>query len=203
MQQLVNSCRTNIAGEWTCPSNPRGTNNDILPAALPERGTAAFCVNCDRTGHVASNCMVLENVATEDQMRAAWHAHAPQSVESTDSDDQIRVISTSENGGPSQPVVVTCGEKQILTKLEAPAPDCTETLISIHLILPAEQKARPELTLAQLKEELCRNTSLTIASRPLPHFTRTDETQASSSTKGQDNSASPHSDQRRRCRHEV
>ena len=176
MQQLVNSCRTNIAGEWTCPSNPRGINNDILPAALPERSTAAFCVNCGRTGHVASYCMAPENVATEDQMRAAWYAHAPQSVESTDSDDQIRVISTSENGGPSRPVVVTCGEKQVLTTLEAPAPDCTETLISIHLLLSPEQKARPELTQAQLKEELCRNTSLTIASRPLPHFTRTDET---------------------------
>ena len=73
-------------------------------------------------------------------------------------------------------MVVTCGEKQILTTLEAPAPNCTETLISIHLLLSAEQKARPDLTLAQLKEELCRNTSLTIASRPLPHFTRSDET---------------------------
>ena len=83
LQQLVNSCRTNIAGERTCPSNPRGINNDILPAALPERGTAAFCVTCGRTGHVASNCMAPEIVATVDQMRAAWYAHAPQSVEST------------------------------------------------------------------------------------------------------------------------
>ena len=64
----------------------------------------------------------------------------------------------------------------MLTTLEAPAPDCTETLISIHLLLPAEQKSRPELTLAQLKEELCRNTKYTIAARPLPHFTREDET---------------------------
>ena len=88
----------------------------------------------------------------------------------------MRVNSTSEEGGPSRPVAVTCGEKQILTTLEAPAPDCTETLISIHLLLSAEQKTRPHLTLAQLKEELCRNTNLTIASRPLPHFTRKDET---------------------------
>ena len=84
------------------------------------------------------------------------------------------MISTSEEGGLSRPVIVTCGEKQILTTLEAPAPDCTETLISIHLLLSAEQKARPNLTLAQLKEEFCRNTNLTIASRPLPHLTRED-----------------------------
>ena len=35
VQQLVNSCRTNPAGEWTCPSNPHGMNNDVVPAALP------------------------------------------------------------------------------------------------------------------------------------------------------------------------
>ena len=67
-------------------------------------------------------------------------------------------------------------EKQILTMLKAPASDCTETLIYFHLLLSAEQKARRNLTLEQLKEELCRNTNLTIASRPLPYFTRKDET---------------------------
>ena len=56
------------------------------------------------------------------------------------------------------------------------APNCTETLISIHLLLLAEQKSRPELTLEQLKEELCRNTKYTIAARLLPHFAREDET---------------------------
>ena len=159
-----------------CPSNLRGMNDDLTPATLPEQGTSAFCVNCGHVGHVASDCMTPHNVATEEQVKAAWYAPVANSTDFCDSEDQIRVISTSEDGGPSRPVVVTCGEKQILTTLEAPAPDCTETLISIHLLLSAEQKARPNLTLAQLKEELCRNTSLTIASRPLPHFTRNDET---------------------------
>ena len=176
VQQIVNSCRKNTAGEWMCPSNPRGMNDDLMPATLPEQGTSAFCVNCSHVGHVASDCMTPHNVATEEQVKAAWYAPVANSTDFCDSEDQIRVISTSEDGGPSRPVVVTCGEKQILTTLEAPAPDCTETLISIHLLLSAEQKARPNLTLAQLKEELCRNTSLTIASRPLPHFTRNDET---------------------------
>ena len=35
---------------------------------------------------------------------------------------------------------------------------------------------RPLLTLAQLKEDLCRNTKYTVAARPLPHFTMEDET---------------------------
>ena len=176
VEQIVNSCRTNTAGEWVCPSIPRGMNDDLMPATLPEQGTSAFCVNCGHVGHVASDCMTPHNVATEEQVKATWYAPVANSTDFCDSEDQIRVISTSEDGGPSRPVVVTCGEKQILTTLEAPAPDCTETLISIHLLLSAEQKARPNLTLAQLKEELCRNISLTIASRPLPHFTRNDET---------------------------
>ena len=176
VQQVVNSCRTNMTGEWVCPSNPRGMNDNMTPAALPEQGTTPFCINCGRAGHVASDCMVPENAVTEEQVQAAWYAPVTSSADFANTDDQILVISTSHEGGPSRPVVVTCGEKQVLTTLEAPAPNCTETLISIHLLLSAEQKARPELALAQLKEDLCRNTNLTIASRPLPHFTRSDET---------------------------
>ena len=174
--QLVTSCRTNPAGEWSCPSNSQGMNNDVVPAALPAQAPPTLRVTFDCTGNTASECMVPGNAATEEQVKAAWYAPVANSADIIDTDDQIRVISISEEGGPSRPVVVTCGEKQILTTLEAPAPDCTETLISIHLLLSAEQKARPNLTLAQLKEELCRNTNLTIASRPLPHFTRSDET---------------------------
>ena len=175
VQQVVNSCRTNMTGEWVCPSNPRGMNDNMTPAALPEHGTTPFCINCGRAGHVASDCMVSENAVTEEQVQAAWYAPVTSSADFANTEDQIRVISTSEEGGPSRSVVVTCGEKQILTTLEAPAPNCTETLISIHLLLSTEQKARPELRLAQLKEELCRNTNLTIASRPChlsPEVTR-------------------------------
>ena len=174
--QLITSCRTNPAGEWSCPSNSQGMNNDVVPAALPAQAPPTLRVTFDCTGNTASECMVPESAATEEQVKAAWYAPVANSADIIDTDDQIRVISISEEGGPSRPVVVTCGEKQILTTLEAPAPDCTETLISIHLLLSAEQKARPNLTMAQLKEELCRNTSLTIASRPLPHFTKDDET---------------------------
>ena len=174
--QLVISCRTNPAGEWSYPSNSQGMNNDVVPAALPAQAPPTLRVTFDCTGNTASECMVPGNAATEEQVKAAWYAPVANSADIIDTDDQIRVISISEEGGPSRPVVVTCGKKQILTTLEAPAPDCTETLISIHLLLSAKQKARPNLTLAQLKEELCRNTSLTIASRPLPHFTRDDET---------------------------
>ena len=120
--------------------------------------------------------MAPEHMSHEEQIRAAWYAPSPSQLDGLGQDDQVRVISIAEDGGPSRPVVVTCGEKQVLTTLEAPAPDCTETLISIHLLLLAEQKSRPTLTLTKLKEELCRNVKYTIAARPLPHFAREDET---------------------------
>ena len=110
--------------------------------------------------------MAPEKTRHEEQVRTAWDAPTFTQMENVDSDNQIRVISVAEAG-------VTCGEKQVLTTPEAPAPDYTETLISIHLLLSAEH---PELTLAQLKEEICRNTRYKIACRPLPHFARGDET---------------------------
>ena len=125
---------------------------------------------------MASGFVAPEKTRHEEQVRAAWDAPTFTQMENVDSDDQIRVTSVAEAGGPLRPIVVTRGEKQVLTTLEAPAPDCTETLISIHLLLSAEQKRRPELARAQLKEELCRNTRYKIACRPLPHFARGDET---------------------------
>ena len=112
----------------------------------------------------------------EEQVRAAWYAPYTNQLDGEPQDDQVRVVSVAEAGGPFRPIIVTCGEKQVLTTLKAPAPNCTETLISIHILLSAEQKLRPELPLAQLKEELCRNTKYTITARPFPHFTRDNET---------------------------
>ena len=179
LQQQVNSCHTIPSGGWTCPSQPHGINNDIYPASLPIQGTMAFCISCGSTEHTASECMIQENPRQEEHVRAAWYAPQPNQFDNTPQDDQVRVISVAEAGCPSRPITITCGDKQVLTTLEAPASDCTETLFSIHLLLSAEQKSRPELTLAQLKEELCRNTIYTIAARPLPHFTREDETKLS------------------------
>ena len=177
VQQQVNSCHTNPCGGWTFPSQPHGMNNEVYPASLPIQGTVAFCINCGCTEHSASECMAPEHPRQEEHSRAAWYASPTSHFNAITQDDQVRVLSVAEAGGPSRPVIVTCGEKQVLTTLEAPAPNCIETLISIHLIISAEQKSRPELTLAQLKEELCRNMhKYTIAARPLPHFARENET---------------------------
>ena len=88
--------------------------------------------------------MTPQHPRQEEQIRAAWYTPQANQFDSVTQDDQIRLISVAEAGGPSRPIVVTCGEKQVLTTLEAPAPKCTETLISIHLLLSAKQKSRPE-----------------------------------------------------------
>ena len=176
VQQQVNSCHTNPSGGCTCPSQPHGVNKEMHPASLPIQGTVAFCINCGCTEHSASECMAPEHPRQEEQIRAAWYPPYTNQLDGNPKDDQVRVISVAEAGGPSRPIIVTCGEKQVLATLETPAPNCTENLISIHLLLSAEHKLRLELTLAQLKEELCRNTKYTTAARPLPHFTRNDET---------------------------
>ena len=85
---------------WVCTSNPRVMNDNMTPAALPEQGTTPFCINCGRAGHVASDCMVPENAVTEEQVQAAWYAPVTSSADFANTDNQIRVISTSEEGGP-------------------------------------------------------------------------------------------------------
>ena len=120
--------------------------------------------------------MTPEQPRQEKQVKAAWYTPQANQFDSVTQDDQVRVISVAEAGAPSRPIIVTDGEKQVLTTLEAPSTNFTETLISMYLFHSAEQNSRPELTLAQLKEEQCSNTKYTIADRPLPHFAREDET---------------------------
>ena len=86
----------------------------------------------------------------------------------TNHDNCVRILSLSDSDGPAAPVMITCNEKQLCTALEPPEPNCQETMISVHLLLSVEQQTRPNLTLHDLKEELCRNRHLQIASRPLP-----------------------------------
>ena len=89
--------------------------------------------------------MAPENVQYEDQVRAALYAPSPARFDGVESDDQVRVNCVADAGGPSRPVHVTWGEKPVLTTLEVTAPDCTETLNSIHWLISAEQKSPSEL----------------------------------------------------------
>ena len=109
VQQQVNSCHTNPSGGWTCPAQPRGVNNEVHPASLPIQGTVEFCINCGCTEHSASECMAPEHPRQEEQVKAAWYAPYTNQLDGDPQDDQVRVISVAEAGGPSRPVIVTCG----------------------------------------------------------------------------------------------
>ena len=56
----------------------------------------------------------------------------------------------TEAGGPSRSVVVTYGEKQVLTMLEAIAQDCLDTIVSIPWLLSVEQQ-KPDYGLGTTK----------------------------------------------------
>ena len=70
-------------------------------------------------------------------------------------DDRVLMLHPAEPPAFHTPLIVTCGAKQIQTCLEPTTFDPQgRTLISIHLILAAEQVRRPTLTLAKLWVEL-------------------------------------------------
>ena len=70
-------------------------------------------------------------------------------------DDRVLMLHPAELPAFHPPLIVTCGTKQIQTCLEPTTFDPQgRTLISIHLMLAAEQVRRPTLTLAKLWVEL-------------------------------------------------
>ena len=74
-------------------------------------------INCGRTEQSASEYMAPEAIRQEEQDRAAWYAPLTNQFDSKAQDDQVRVISVAEAGGPSRMIAVTCGEKYVLTTL--------------------------------------------------------------------------------------
>ena len=70
-------------------------------------------------------------------------------------DDRVLMLHPAEPPAFYTPLTITCGAKQVQTCLEPTTFDPQgRTLISIHLMLAAEQMRRPTLTLAKLWVEL-------------------------------------------------
>ena len=70
-------------------------------------------------------------------------------------DDRTLMLYTVDPPAFFTPLTITCGAKQVQTCLEPTTFDLEgRTLISIHLMLAAEQHRRPTLTLAKLWTEL-------------------------------------------------
>ena len=119
-----------------------------------------YCVNCGTTDHVASQC--VENPVSDDQAFNHW-AEAEAAGTTTQAgltaeDDQVLVLRPADPPTSSPLLTVTCGDKQVQTSMEPTLfdPQC-RTLISVHLVLTAERKRRPSLTLRELWLELAAN----------------------------------------------
>ena len=120
--------------------------------------------------HQCTHCGVFDHV----DVPCGEHCHAPRpsdelaynrwaEVESAGvaahtvhlEDDRVLMLHPAEPPAFHTPLKVTCGAKQVQTCLEPTTFDPQgRTLISIHLMLAAEQVRRPTLTLAKLWVEL-------------------------------------------------
>ena len=120
--------------------------------------------------HQCAHCGVFDHV----DVPCGEHSHAPRSsdevacnrwpeVESAGvaahtvplEDDRVLMLHPAEPPAFHTPLMLTCGAKQVQTSLEPTTFDPHgRTLISIHLMLAAEQVRRPTLTLAKLWVEL-------------------------------------------------
>ena len=136
------------------------TAEDVTDGVLENYPSIHQCTHCGVFDHVDVPC--------------GEHSHAPRpsdelnynrwtEVESAGiaahtiplEDDRVLMLHPAEPPAFHTPLTFTCGAKQVQTCLEPTTFDPQgRTLISIHLMLAAEQVRRPTLTLAKLWAEL-------------------------------------------------
>ena len=118
------------------------------------------CTNCEVLDHAGVHC-VEHSQAQKPNDEFAYNRWAE--VESADvaahtvplEDDRVLMLHPAQPPAFHTPLTFTCCAKQVQTCLEPTTFDPQgRTLISIHLLLAAEQVRRPTLTLAKLWVEL-------------------------------------------------
>ena len=142
------------------PEGVKVTAEDVTDGVLESYPGIHQCTHCGVFDHVDVPC--------------GEHSHAPRhsdelaynrwaEVESAGvaahtvplEDDRVLMLHPADPPAFHTPLIVTCGAKQVQTCLEPTTFDPHgRTLISIHLMLAAEQVRRPTLTLAKLWVEL-------------------------------------------------
>ena len=142
------------------PEGVKVTAEDVTDGVLESYPGIHQCTHCGVFDHVDVPC--------------GEHSHAPRpsdelaynrwaEVESAGvaahtvplEDDRVLMLHPAEPPEFHTPLIVTCGAKQVQTCLEPTTFDPQgRTLISIHLMLAAEQVRRPTLTLTKLWVEL-------------------------------------------------
>ena len=138
------------------PGAVKTKTEDIVECVAENCPVVRFCVNCGMIDHVASQC--VENPVSDDFAYSRWAETEATGMAARTvplEDDRVLMLEPAEQPAFYTPLVITCGAKQVQTCFETTTFDLKGcTIISIHLMLSAEQQRRLTITLAKLRSEL-------------------------------------------------
>ena len=140
------------------PEEVKITAEDVTDGILDNYPGIRQCAHCGIFDHVGSPCTGNLVIPKEELAHNRWTevelaGVAAQTVPLED--DRVLMLHPVEPPAFYTPLTITCGAKEVQTCLEPTTFDPQgRTLISIHLMLAAEQLRRPTLTLAKLWVEL-------------------------------------------------
>ena len=139
------------------------TAEDVADSVLENYPGIHQCTHCGVYDHVDVPCSEHSNVSRPNDELAynRWAEVESAGVAAQTvplEDDRVLMLHPAESPAFHAPLIVTCGAKQIQTCLEPTTFDPQgRTLISIHLMLAAEQVRRPTLTKAMVRPWRVRN----------------------------------------------
>ena len=142
------------------PEGVKVTAEDVTDGVLESYPSIHQCAHCGVYDHVDVPCGEHSQAPrpNDDLAYNRWAEVESAGVAAHTvplEDDRVLMLHPAEPPAFHPPLIVTCGTKQIQTCLEPTTFDPQgRTLISIHLMLTAEQVRRPTLTLAKLWVEL-------------------------------------------------
>ena len=140
------------------PEGVKITAEDVTDGILDNYPGIRQCAHCGIFDHVDSPCTGNLVIPNEELAHNPWAEVESAGVAAQTvplEDDRVLMLHPAEPPAFYTPLTITCGTKQVQTCLEPTTFDPQgRTLISIHLMLAAEQLRRPTLTLAKLWVEL-------------------------------------------------
>ena len=140
------------------PETVKVTAKDVTDGIAENYPGSHQCTHCGVFDHADSQCVETPTSHCDESAYNRWAELEVASVAAHTvplEDDRVLMLHPAESPAFCTPLTITCGAKQVQTCLEPTTFDPQgRTLISIHLMLAAEQLRRPTLTLAKLWVEL-------------------------------------------------
>ena len=140
------------------PKGVKTTAEDVTDGVLENYPGIRQCAHYGIFDHVGSQCVGNPVNSSDEFDYNRWAEVESAGVAAHTvplEDDRVLMLHPVEPPAFFTPLTITCGAKQVQTRLELTKFDPHgRTLISIHLMLAADQLRRPILTLAKLWVEL-------------------------------------------------